>query len=107
MKKAVSLTLSEDNLVWLQGRARSSRGTLSGVVDALISDRRVGGPGTPVPARSVVGTIDLAADDPELARADAAIRDLFARSLSRPLVAREQRAAYGAGRTGRKAGRRG
>ena len=107
MKKAVSLTLSHENLVWLRGRVLCSHGTLSGVVDALISDARAGGLDTPVPARSVVGTIDLAADDPELARADATIRDLFARSLSRPFVAREQGVAYGASRTARKSGRRG
>jgi len=107
MKKAVSLTLGDENLVWLQGRVLSSHGTLSGVVDELISNARAGGLGTPVPARSVVGTIDLAADDVELATADAAIRDLFARSLSRPFVAREPRVEYGAGRTSRKSGRRG
>jgi hypothetical protein len=106
MKKAVSVTLSEENLVWLQGRVRSSRGTLSGVVDGLIANARAGGRGTPVPARSVVGTIDLAANDAELALADAAIRDLFTRSVTRPLVTGEQALAY-AGRAGRKSGRRG
>ena len=106
MKKAVSLTLSEENLVWLHGCARSRRGTLSGVVDGLIADARAGGLGTLAPARSVVGTIDLAAADPELALADAAIRDLFTGSLSRPLAVGEQPHREAA-RSRRQAGRRG
>ena len=106
MKKAVSLTLSQENLVWLKGCALAHHGTLSGVVDGLIADARAGGLGPPVSARSVVGTIDLAASDPKLGLADAAIRDLFARSLSRPFAAGGQRSASTA-RTSRKSGRRG
>jgi hypothetical protein len=41
-----------------------------------------------------VGTIDLAADDPQLERADAAVRDLFAQSLARPTRVRERRASF-------------
>jgi hypothetical protein len=40
--------------------------------------------------RSVVGTIDFAADDPRLEWADQAIRDLFAVSLARPFGSRRR-----------------
>jgi hypothetical protein len=80
-KKAVSLTLDEANLVWLRGRGYG-RGNLSAAVDDLISAARAGRLGGPAVVRSVVGTIDLAADDPGLERADDAIRDLFAASIA-------------------------
>jgi len=92
-KKAVSLTLDEANLLWLRGRGYG-RGNLSAAVDDLITEARAGRLGGPAPVRSVVGTIDLAADDPNLERADAAVRELFAASLSRPLRIQETQAAY-------------
>ena len=103
-KRAVSLTLDEANLLWLRGRGYG-RGNLSAAVDDLISEARAGRLGGPAPVRSVIGTIDLAADDPHLDRADAAVRDLFARSLSRPMQVRERSAA--AKPAARKPGRRG
>lgn len=82
-KKAVSLTLEELNLLWLRARtAARPGGSLSETVDDLVTEARAGRLGAPVPHRSVVGTIDLAADDPELAGADTVVRDLFATSLS-------------------------
>jgi hypothetical protein len=92
-KKAVSLTLDEGNLLWLKGRGHG-HGNLSAAVDDLITAARAGRLGSPVGTRSVVGTIDLAADDPKLERADQAIRDLFTASLARPLRASGARAAY-------------
>lgn len=92
-KKAVSLTLGAENLLWLKGRAVHQDGNLSAVLDDLISDARAGRVGTRSVVRSVVGTIDLAADDPELLHADLAIRDLFARSLSRSESVGAKRAA--------------
>jgi len=89
-KKAVSLTLDEANLLWLRGRGYG-RGNLSAAIDDLISEARAGRLGDMMQIRSVVGTIDLAADDPRLERADAAVRDLFAESLARPLRVRESR----------------
>jgi hypothetical protein len=94
-KRAVSLTLGEENLLWLKGRTGHHRGTLSRAVDELISEARAGRLGTPPPARSVVGTIDLAAHDPELMGADQAIRGLFDHALSRPSVVRESSPAHG------------
>ena len=92
-KKPVSLTLDEANLLWLRGRGYG-RGNLSAVVDDLISEARAGRLGSVAPARSVVGTIDLAADDPRLEKADEVIRELFAASLARPLRVREAPALY-------------
>jgi hypothetical protein len=105
-KKAVSLTLDETNLVWLKGRGYG-HGTLSAVVDNLITAARAGRLGTPPAARSVVGTIDLAADDPQLERADSAIRDLFAASLARPQRVSEARASYEPVRPVKRSRRRG
>ncbi len=90
-RKAVSVTLDEANLLWLRGRGYG-RGNLSAAIDDLITAARAGRLGVPAPVRSVVGTIDLPADDPALERADEVVRDLFARSLSRPMMAREPRA---------------
>ena len=105
-KKAVSLTLDEANLLWLKGRGYE-HGNLSAAVDALITAARAGRIGTPAAVRSVVGTIDLAADDPQLERADRAIRDLFAGSLSRPFRVSETRAAYEPARPRKRSRRRG
>ena len=87
-KRAVSVTLDEANLLWLKGQGYG-HGNLSAAVDDLITAARAGRFGVPAAVRSVVGTIDLAADDPELERADSVVRDLFAASLARPLQVSE------------------
>lgn len=92
-KKAVSLTLDEANLLWLKGRGHG-QGNLSAAVDDLITAARAGRLGVPPVVRSVVGTIDLAADDPALERADRAVRDLVAASLARPFRVPEAHASY-------------
>ncbi len=92
-KKAVSLTLDEANLLWLRGRGYG-HGNLSAAVDDLITAARAGRLGAPAAARSVVGTIDLAADDLRLEHADRAVRDLVAASLARPLRVSEARGSY-------------
>ena len=86
------MTLDEQNLLWLRARGYG-RGNLSAAIDDLITAARSGRFGVPAVIRSVVGSIDLPADDPALERADAAVRDLFAASLSRPMLAREPGAA--------------
>jgi len=98
-KKAVSLTLDEGNLLWLRGRGYG-RGNLSAAVDDLITEARTGRLGETMMVRSVVGSIDLAADDPLLERADTAIRDLFAASVSRPMRVREPSSSYRPSRPG-------
>ena len=93
-KKPLSVTLEENNLLWLKGRAAATkRRSLSEALDALITAARTGGQGANA-ARSVVGTIDIAPGDPTLVDADAALQNLFAASLQRPFVARETSPAY-------------
>jgi hypothetical protein len=89
-RQPVSLTLDEANLLWLRGRARvSTSGNLSEAVNQLVSDARAGQRGAVVPSQSVVGTIDLPLDDPELHGADEALRAAFTASIRRPLVVRD------------------
>ena len=78
-QKAVSLTLDEGNVLWLKGRGYGRR-SLSAAVDDLITAARGGRLGIPPAIRSVIGTMDIAADDPRLERVDRRMRDLFAAS---------------------------
>ncbi len=89
MKKAISITLTHDNLLWLKGRATAlTGGNVSEALDALIRDARAAGRTDPASVKSVAGTIDLP-DDESLAQADGNVRALFDRSLSRPMLGRE------------------
>jgi hypothetical protein len=89
-KKPVSVTLEAANLLWLQGRMASRKNrSLSDALDEVLTRARSGAFGLE-PARSVVGSVDLPADDPDLAEADRTMRALFAESLGRPLLVREQ-----------------
>ena len=96
------MTLDADNLVWLRGRAaQTGVRSVSELLDQLVTaarERREG------PARSVVGTIDIGASDPQLEKADAAVRRLFQSSLQRPMVVRERRARYATAVTKRRRG---
>ena len=93
-KQAVSVTLEDDNILWLRGRTRAGgRRSLSDLLDAIVTEARLGGRG-PGESRSVVGTVDIAASDPDLTGADEEIAGLFARSLAQPLLVREDRSAY-------------
>ena len=106
-KQPLSVTLDRDNLLWLRGRAAGrKRKSLSDALDEIITAARLGGLASDAP-RSVVGTVDIAADDPGLERADAHLRSLFSSSLARPAVARETTGAqgYGSGRKSRSARR--
>ena len=105
---ALSITLRSDNLLWLRGRTKATGSrSVSETLDTLISAARAGGPSHPGMARSVAGTIDVAADDPNLERADAHIRDLFATSLAQPVLVREQSASYSSRKPRKPAKRRG
>jgi hypothetical protein len=82
-KKAISVTLRPENLLWLRGQAHaSSRQSVSETLDALISEARAGGLGRPGTVKSVVGSIRIRASDPALTQADAAIRRLFSPSAA-------------------------
>ena len=50
---------------------------MSAVLDGLVSAARTGGQVHESTIRSVVGTVRIAEADPELVRADAAVRALF------------------------------
>jgi hypothetical protein len=94
-KKAISVTLRPENLLWLRGQMQvSSRRSVSETLDALISEARAGARGRPEATRSVVGSIRIQASDPGLTQADAAIRDLVsppaARRARRPGPARHR-----------------
>ena len=91
MRKAISITLSEDNLLWLRGQAaRSARGSVSELLDRLVAEARQGGRTDPSAIRSIVGTVDIPDDDPELQGADGYIRTMFSASLREPMVVRER-----------------
>ena len=91
MKQAVSVTLAEENLLWLRGQAAASTsGNLSEILDRLVNEARTGGRVHAAAIRSVVGTIDLPADDNDLTEADHYVRALFDRSLRRPMLVRER-----------------
>jgi hypothetical protein len=93
-KSPVSVTLDTDNLLWLRARAASrKRRSLSDALDEILTAVRTG-PNGVVAGRSVVGTIDIAADDLGLLRADAYIREEMDASLARPLAVHEARASY-------------
>ena len=97
MKKAVSVTLREDNLLWLRGQAAASAsGSLSEVIDRLVYEARSAGRTDAAAIRSVVGSIDLPPDDEELTGADAYVRTLFDRSVRRPMLVRGKAPKYGA-----------
>lgn len=86
-KQALSVTLDAINVTWLKGRAGAGVArSVSELLDRLVTAARQAGHGGPI--RSVVGTIDIAAADPGLDTADAAIRALYDGSLGRPLVTR-------------------
>jgi len=96
-KAAVSVTLDRDNLRWLEARQRITGGrSLSQTLDDVVTAARRTA-GTAGPARSVVGSMTISPDDPDLAHADDFVRELFAASLSRPFdavtVVRERRPA--------------
>ena len=99
MRRAVSVTLKTDNLLWLRAQAAASaRGSLSEVLDRLVSEARDAGRTDARAIRSVRGTIDLPEDDPDLAGADAFIRAQFEQSVRRPILVKERSARYTAGR---------
>jgi hypothetical protein len=93
-KQAISVTLDADNLFWLKARARAGGArSVSDLLDRIVTEARARGIGTEV--KSVVGTIEIDPSDPDLSKAKEYIRSLFAESLSRPLLVKEQRASYG------------
>jgi hypothetical protein len=104
-KKAVSLTLAESNLLWLQSITnRGGARSVSEAVDRLVTEARARDATGGVAPRSVVGTVAIDDDDAQLEKADTAMRDLFERSLRRPLVVREDVEPFGKSRKRAKRG---
>jgi hypothetical protein len=102
MRKPVSVTLKTDNLLWLRAQAAaSSRGSLSEVLDQLVTDARASGRTDARAIRSVKGTIDLPDDDPGLEQADAFLRAQVDKSLRRPVPVNEPRGRYAGARKNR------
>jgi len=91
-RRAISITLEIDNVMWLKGRAGIVGESVSEVIDQLVTAARQGVPAGQ--ARSVAGTIDIDSSDPLLERADAALQAAFDASLGRPVMMRESRAMY-------------
>jgi hypothetical protein len=74
-KRAISVTLSEESLVWLRSETITERGrSLSDMLDQLVKSAR----GNAGARRSVVGQVEISDDDPTLESADAALQDAFA-----------------------------
>jgi hypothetical protein len=83
-KRALSVTLDPENILWLKARARGARSrSVSETLDRLLIEARAGKVAV-VRSRSVKGTARIDAADPDLAQADDAVRRLIASSLSRP-----------------------
>jgi hypothetical protein len=101
-KEPVSVTLGRENLLWLRGRAaRNKRRSLSDTLDEIVTAARLGGQ-VSGSIKSVIGTIDIAADDPDLERADQYVRGEFEAAPSTPLTGHEEKV-----RSGKKKPRRG
>ena len=90
MKRAISITVAQDNMLWLRGQAaRTTGGNVSEIVDRLITEARTVGGGNRSAARSVAGTIDLP-DEDALLEAGRSVSAWFEQSLNRPLLVRER-----------------
>lgn len=101
-KKAISVTLAVDNLVWLKGRTRALKvRSVSETLDRLVTAARTNGQATAA-SRTVVGAVDIAPDDPDLTGADAVLRDLFESSVNRPGMVGDRTPAGGTRKSARR-----
>ena len=97
-KRPISVTLDVDNLLWLKGQTASGkRRSLSDTLDAVVTAARTGARGD-LTSRSVVGTVDIAADDSGLNEADAYVRAELEASVTRRLAALKSHSTYAAPR---------
>ena len=103
-KLPISVTLGAENLLWLRARTTGTkRRSLSDLLDEIVTAARVAAHGDSI--RSVVGTVDLPPDDPDLKRAKAEIRAELEASLARPILIHEDKTTYGAVRRSKSARR--
>ena len=95
-KRGISVTLKDENLVWLRGRTVATKGrSLSETLDDLVTAARTSGNVPATAVRSVAGTVDIAADDPELEQANDYIRQMVTGSLARPFPVKDGAPAGG------------
>lgn len=88
-KRALSVTLDPDNILWLRGRTQAAgRRSVSETLDRLVSEARSGGK-DPSTIRSVVGLATIHESKGGLTTADEAVRALFAASIERTARALE------------------
>jgi hypothetical protein len=91
----ISVTLDAENLLWLRARTTGTkRRSISDLLDEIVTTARVAAHGDSI--RSVVGTVDLPTDDPDLDRAKTSLRAEFDASLARPILVHESGTPYGA-----------
>jgi hypothetical protein len=89
-KSALSITLDQDNLLWLRAQTAAAKGkSLSETIDRLVTEARAAGRIAPGTVRSVVGTIDISDADPDLLAADEYVRGLYEHSGHQPVLVRE------------------
>ncbi len=82
--RRVSIALDADNLLWLQSQAiTSGNRSLSETLNAILVKLRGAPVEQPEPEPAFEVTARISESDPDLSEADAAIRELFARSLER------------------------
>lgn len=106
-KRPISVTLAENNLLWLRGRAAAGGfRSISDTLDRLVSERRTSGRFGDPSMRSVVGTIDIASSDPLLKHADTLLRNEFEASLRRRNTLRGRTAPRRAAAKAKSRGRR-
>lgn len=80
-KRALSVTLEPENVLWLRGRALAEgRRSLSETLDRLVAEVRAGGK-APSLVRSIVGHIRIDESKGDLAAGSETLRELFASSL--------------------------
>jgi pilus assembly protein TadC len=88
MKRAVSVTLHPDNLLWLKTRVKTIGGrSLSDALDQIITQARAGAGASAAAVRSVAGNARIPRSDAALAEAGAQVRALFRRSARRKKAA--------------------
>jgi len=89
-KNAISITLDQDNLLWLRAQTAAAKGkSLSETIDRLVTEARAAGRIAPGTVRSVVGTIDISDADPDLLTADEYVRGLYEHSGRQPVLVRD------------------
>jgi hypothetical protein len=80
-KVAISVTLEAQNLLWLRAQVRASaRRSVSEVLDRIVTETRTSGRIEQAVIRSVVGTVRIPVDDPDLTKAGKAVRRLFSKT---------------------------